>query len=62
MKHSEKEKTTLDSLSPKLNRNMVAYHEKLGDLFADTCEVVESAQSIAYIDYRSFFRKVIQRI
>ncbi|MBC8572192.1 hypothetical protein [Jingyaoa shaoxingensis] len=61
MKHSEKEKTTLDSLSPKLNRNMVAYHET-GDLFADTCEIVESAQSIAYIDYRSFFRKVIQRI
>ena len=61
MKHSEKEKTTLDSLSPKLNRNMIAYHET-GDLFADTCEIVESAQSIAYIDYRSFFRKVIQRI
>ena len=61
MKHTEKEKTTLDSLSPKLNRNMVAYHET-GDLFADTCEIVESAQSIAYIDYRSFFRKVIQRI
>ena len=47
MKHSEKEKTTLDSLSPKLNRNMIAYHET-GDLFADTCEIVESAQSIAY--------------
>ena len=34
MKHSEKEKTTLDSLSPKLNRNLIAYHET-GDLFAD---------------------------
>lgn len=47
MKYSEKEKATLDSLSPKLNRNMIAYHET-GDLFADTCEIVESAQSIAY--------------
>ena len=26
---------------------MIAYHET-GDLFADTCEIVESAQSIAY--------------
>lgn len=46
-KHSEKEKITLDSLSPKFNRGMIAYHET-GDLFADTCEIVESAQSIAY--------------
>ena len=46
-KHSEKEKTILDSPSPKLNKSMIAYHET-GDLFADTCEIVESAQSIAY--------------
>ena len=45
--HSEKEKTILDSPSPKLNKSMIAYHET-GDLFADTCEIVESAQSIAY--------------
>nr|WP_295294010.1 hypothetical protein [uncultured Blautia sp.] len=41
-KHSEKEKTSLDSPSPKLNKSMIAYHET-GDLFADTCEIVESA-------------------
>ncbi len=46
-KHSEKEKTSLDSPSPKLNKSMIAYHET-GDLFANTCEIVESAQSIAY--------------
>ena len=46
-KHSEKEKTSLDSPSPKLNKSMIAYHET-GDLFADTCEIVDSAQSIAY--------------
>ena len=46
-KYSEKEKTSLDSPSPKLNKSMIAYHET-GDLFADTCEIVESAQSIAY--------------
>ena len=46
-KHSEKEKASLDSPSPKLNKSMIAYHET-GDLFADTCEIVESAQSIAY--------------
>lgn len=46
-KHSEKEKTSLDSPSSKLNKSMIAYHET-GDLFADTCEIVESAQSIAY--------------
>ena len=46
-KHSEEEKTSLDSPSPKLNKSMIAYHET-GDLFADTCEIVESAQSIAY--------------
>ena len=46
-KHSEKEKTSLDSPSPKLNKSRIAYHET-GDLFADTCEIVESAQSIAY--------------
>ena len=34
-------------MSPKFNRSMIAYHET-GDLFADTCEIVESAQSIAY--------------
>ena len=39
-KHSEKEKTSLDSPSPKLNKSMIAYHET-GDLFADTCEIVE---------------------
>ena len=37
----------MDSPSPKLNKSMIAYHET-GDLFADTCEIVESAQSIAY--------------
>lgn len=37
----------MDSVSTKFNRNMIAYHET-GDLFADTCEIVESAQSIAY--------------
>ena len=30
-KHSEKEKTSLDSPSPKLNKSMIAYHET-GDL------------------------------
>ena len=43
----EKENAILDSVSPKFNRSMIAYHET-GDLFADTCEIVESAQSIAY--------------
>lgn len=43
----EKETAILDSVSPKFNRNKIAYHET-GDLFADTCEIVESAQSIAY--------------
>ena len=37
----------LDSVSPVFNRSMIAYHET-GDLFADTCEIVESAQSIAW--------------
>lgn len=37
----------LDSVSPIFNRSMIAYHET-GDLFVDTCEIVESAQSIAY--------------
>lgn len=37
----------LDSLSPKSNLTMVSYQET-GDLFVDTCESVESAQSIAY--------------
>ncbi len=46
-KHSEKVKASLDLTRPKLNRNMIVYHET-GDLFADTCEIVESAQSIAY--------------
>ena len=38
----------LDSVSPKFNRNMIAYNET-GDLFADTCENVDSAQSIGYV-------------
>ena len=46
-KHSEKGKASLDLTRPKLNRNTIVYHET-GDLFADTCEIVESAQSIAY--------------
>lgn len=29
-KHSEKEKTSLDSPSPKLNKSMIAYHEEWG--------------------------------
>lgn len=37
----------MDSLSPKSNLTMVSYQET-GDLFVDTCESVESAQSIAY--------------
>lgn len=37
----------MDSLSPKSNKSMIAYHET-EDLFADTCEIVDSAQSIAY--------------
>lgn len=37
----------LDSLSPKSNLPMIAYQET-GDLFVDTCEIVESAQRIAY--------------
>lgn len=41
-KHSEKGKASLDLTRPKLNRNMIVYHET-GDLFADTCEIVESA-------------------
>ena len=56
-KHSEKEKTSLDSPSPKLNKSMIAYHET-GDLFADTCEIVESAQSIAYIGHNLSFAKL----
>ena len=55
-KHSEKEKTSLDSPSPKLNKSMIAYHET-GDLFADTCEIVESAQSIAYAPLIQFWFK-----
>ena len=43
----EKENAILDSVSPKFNRKLIAYHET-GDLFADTCEIVESAQSMAY--------------
>ena len=38
--HPKKEKTILNSLSPKSNKSMIAYHET-GDLFADTCEIVE---------------------
>lgn len=34
----EKENAILDSVSPKFNRSMIAYHET-GDLFADTCEI-----------------------
>lgn len=30
--HSEKEKTILDSPSPKLNKSMIAYHETVDDL------------------------------
>ena len=41
-KHSEKGKASLDLTRPKLNRNTIVYHET-GDLFADTCEIVESA-------------------
>jgi hypothetical protein len=41
------EKALLDSVSPKANRSMIAYCET-GDLFADTCEIVESAQRSAY--------------
>ena len=48
-KKIRKEETAiLDSLSPKFNRSVIAYHET-GDLFADTCEIVESAQGIAYV-------------
>lgn len=47
IKIREKETAILDSVSPKFNRSMIAYHET-GDLFADTCEIVENAQSIAY--------------
>ena len=36
-KNREKENAILDSVSPKFNRSMVAYHET-GDLFADTCD------------------------
>ena len=43
----EKENAILDSESSKFNTSIIAYHET-GDLFADTCEIVESAQSIAY--------------
>ena len=43
-KHSEKEKTSLDSPSPKLNKSMIAYHET-GDLFADTCEISSGISS-----------------
>lgn len=45
--HPKKEKKILDSPSPKSNKSMIAYHET-EDLFADTCEIVDSAQSIAY--------------
>ena len=39
-KKIRKEETTiLDSVSPKFNKSMIAYHET-GDLFADTCEIV----------------------
>ena len=38
--HPKKEKTILDSLSPKSNKRMIVYHET-GDLFSDTCEIVE---------------------
>lgn len=48
VKKTRKEETAiLDSVSPKFNKSMIVYHET-GDLFADTCEIVESAQSIAY--------------
>ena len=47
----EKENVILNSVSPKFNRNMIAYHET-GDLFADTCENVDSAQSIGYVYFR----------
>lgn len=38
----------MDAESPKFNRSVIAYYET-GDLFADTCKIVESAQSIAYV-------------
>lgn len=37
----------LDSVSTKFEISLVTYHET-GDLFADTCEIVESAQRSAY--------------
>ena len=37
----------LDSVSPKFTTTMITYHET-SDLFFDTCEIVDSAQSIAY--------------
>ena len=44
----EKEDAILDSVSSKFNTSIIAYHET-GDLFADTCENVDSAQSIGYV-------------
>ena len=37
----------LDSMSPKFGKALVAYYET-EDLFSDACEIVDSAQSIAY--------------
>ncbi len=44
---TKSEEKTLDSLSLKSNLTMVSYQET-GDLYIDTCEIVESAQRIVY--------------
>ncbi len=44
----ETEKVAMDSLNLKYNRSVITYRET-GDLLADTCEIVESAQRIAYV-------------
>lgn len=44
---TKSEEKTSDSLSLKSNLTMVSYQET-GDLYIDTCEIVESAQRIVY--------------
>lgn len=44
---TKSDESILDAVSPKFNLPEVAYQET-GDLFTDTCKIVESAQRIAY--------------
>ena len=46
----------MDAASPKFNKSVIAYHET-GDLFADTCEIIEWLIHVSVeIRMHGFFR------